>query len=171
MKILKTIVAALLLSVPVASNASVMQNPVMEQEDVTEPTHFILCLNDGEQITFLLEHNPKVVNGDGIITVVDNDITVEYPWDNLHKYIMGSVVESGISYSKMNVGDIVNKAGSIILSGFKEAVPVTVNGVNGISVFKSKTDANGYLMISMSEYPSGIYIIKAGNKTFKFIKR
>lgn len=175
MKIFKTIIAAMLLSLPAALNATVTEAPASVQDNVTEPTHFILCLKDGEQITFMLEHNPKVVNGEGMITVIDKDITIEYPWESLHKYMMGNDVETGIFDNVIakdgTVGEILHKSGNIVLSGFKAAVPVSVTDINGITAYSSKTNADGYLMISMSEYPTGMYIVKAGNKTFKFIKR
>lgn len=175
MKIFNTIVAALLLAVPVSSGASVTQQFAYEDNKAAEPTHFILCLKGGEQITFLLQHNPKVVNGDGIITVVDEDATIEYPLNNVHKYLMGVDSSTGIeniTNSNKNItGEINNQAGNIILSGFKASVPVIVSDINGMVINKSETNANGYNVITMAQYPSGIYIVKVQNRTFKFIKR
>lgn len=175
MKIFKTFVAALLLAMPVASNAMVTGTAAYEESKADVPTHFILCLNDGAQITFLLEHSPKVVNGDGVITVVDKDVTIEYPFEAVHKYLMGVEGSTGIdnvSVSKdIAVGEFDNQAGNVILSGFGAAVPVTVTDINGMVVYKASTDADGYLVIAMSQQPSGIYIVKVQNRTFKFIKR
>lgn len=175
MKILKTIIAALLLFLPAASYAFNTQATAFAAPDASEPTLFILCLNNGEQVTFLLEHNPKVINGDGFITVVDADVTIEYPLDDVHKYLMGGDAATGIENIKVaqgvSAGEINNQAGNVMLSGFGAAVPVTVTDINGMAVYSSATDADGYHVIAMSQYPSGIYIVKVQNKTFKFIKR
>ena len=171
MKILKTIVAALLLSVPVSSYNSVSAQTEFAETDAAQPTHFVLCLNDGEQIAFVLEHNPKVMHGNGYITVVDNETTIEYPLDNLHKYILDTPTSTGIDAAKGVSGEIKNIAGDIILTGFDAAMPVNVFDVNGMEIFVAETSADGSLTIRMSQYPAGVYIIKANNKTFKFIKR
>ena len=145
-----------------------------EQNESVEPTHFILCLNDGEQISFVLEHNPKVVHGDGFITVVDEDITLEYKLTDVHKYILGVPTATGINDandSESGAGDIRYNAGDVILSGFEASLPVYVTDVNGVAVYSGETDVNGGLVVRMSQYPSGVYIIKVQNKTFKFIKR
>ena len=175
MKTFKSIIAAMLLFMPAVTNAETADIPVYQETEAAAPTHFILCLNDGQQVTFLLEHNPKVVNGEGLITVVDGDYTIEYPLDNVHKYMMGTDdahtgIEGIKAEPKVN-GDIAQKAGNIMLTGFDAGAPVKVTALNGTIVFASSTDANGALILNMSQYPSGVYIVKAQNQTFKFIKR
>ena len=175
MKILKTIIAALALSLPVSTDAFAMNTTAYEETETTEPTHFILCLKDGEQVMFLLKHAPKVVNGENTIMVVDAEVTFEYPLTNVHKYLMGVDEATGIDnipYSKDGItGDISNCAGNIILSGFKAGESVSITNINGVNISRVKTNADGCLTIATSQYPSGIYIVKVQNQTFKFIKR
>ena len=163
----------MLMFLPTLSFASV---PGAAQDGAAAPTHFILCLNDGQQVTFVLEHSPKVVNGDGMITVVDQDATIEYPLDTVHKYMMGTDsstdgIENVLNSEKNTRGEIAYKAGDVILNGFEPSVPVMVSDINGISLASLATDNNGYLVLDMAQYPAGIYIVKVQNKTFKFIKR
>lgn len=175
MKLLKTIIAALILFLPASSNAFVTHTSAYDEADKAEPTHFILCLKDGEQVLFLLEHTPRVINGENSITVVDDDVTIEYPLANVHKYLMGSDADTGIeniSFTKdVRAGEINNRVGSIMLSGFDAAVPVTVTDINGMNMLRTATDTEGCLIIATSQYLPGIYIVKVQNQTFKFIKR
>ena len=173
MKFNVTILAVFLFCMPVVSHAYITDTTACEDTEDVVPTHFILCLKDGEKVDFLLEHNPRVVNGDGFITVVDRDITIEYQLDNVDKYMLG-VDDAYTGIDKINddaSGKIQSKTGLISLSGFKASEPVVVTNINGVVMFESATDTEGTLSISTSAYPSGIYIVKIKNQTFKFIKR
>ena len=140
---------------------------------ITEPTHFVLYLNDGEKVAFVLEHNPKVVHGDGAITVVDNEITIEYALDDIHKYLLEVPTATGMDNAADDAacGNIGSNAGDIILSGFDGGTPITVTDMGGRLIYGGSTDDSGYMVVHMAQYPAGVYIIKAGNKLFKFIKR
>ena len=172
MKVNVTLIAALLFSMPLTSRAYAADNIAAGQTEETVPTHFILCLKDGEKVEFLLKNNPRVVNGDGFITVVDNDMTIEYPLGNVHKYMLGIHDEyTAVKNDEAPNGNIQNQIGTIRLSGFGASESVVVTSINGTVVFESETNDSGSLSISTATYPSGIYILKIKNQTLKFIKR
>lgn len=160
MKILKTLIASLLLAAPASATWA---------DD--EPTHFVLCLNNGEEVSFVLEHNPRVVHGDGAITVVDEDMTIEYPLDDIHKYMLKTPTATDIDGAAGEGGTINAVAGDVLLNGFKPGMTVTVCGVDGAVVMSGTTDDRGNLTLRMSQYGEGVYVINAGDKGFKFIKR
>jgi len=141
-----------------------------------KPTHFVLCLNDGKRVAYALADNPKVINGDGKITVVDNDITIEYPLTNVHKYVLGvgtdyeTVLKIG-SVSTELQGSMKQSAGTLILQGFKAGSSVMVYAINGTLVTRSAIGSDGYLEMLLSHYPVGFYIVKVESQTFKFMKR
>lgn len=172
MKIHFTILAALLFFMPMASNAMTAEPAAYEYNETEKPTHFVLYLNSGERITFVISNQPKVVNMDYIISITENGTTVEYPLTDIHKYTMEMEQPTGIDGTVNETsGSIKNETGSIILSGFKAGAPVIVSNLNGMVVYKSEIDANGSLSLSTSQYPEGIYIVKVQNKTLKFVKR
>lgn len=141
-----------------------------------KPTHFVICFNDGKRVAYALEDNPKVINGDGIITVVDKDVTIEYPLENVHKYVLGvgtdyevvSKIEKVIANED---GTISQSSGNLILTGFAAGSKVSVYNVNGVAVSNFTIGADGRLEISLSQYSAGMYIVKTQSQTFKFIKR
>ena len=136
------------------------------------PTHFILELNDGGKVTFLLDHNPRVVNGDEYILVCDLDDVIEYPLDNVYRYRMGQDDITGVEeIQNVTEGSIRPHAGMILISGFEAGAGVIVSDLGGSVLFNGSTGNDGNLTIDLSGYPEGIYIIKAQNQTFKFIKR
>ena len=177
MKKLKMIVAALLLALPAAPAlaCSAASQSVYSDDETAEPTHFILCLHDGQQIAFILEHSPKVVHGEGVITIVDGDNALEYNHEVVHKYILGKPTETGIGQVENRTdeisGELNYRAGDVILSGFEAALPVRVNDLNGKTVYSGETDVHGGLTVSLSQYPAGVYLLTVQHKTFKFIKR
>lgn len=174
MKINSTLLAALFFAMPLTSNAMSGEPIAYEAAEEDAPTHFILYFRDGEKVSFLLEHNPRVVSGEGIVTVVDEDFTVEYKHSEIHRYVIGTddaYTAIGEAAGSKSEGIISNQPGTIMLSGFKSHVPVIISDINGTVMFQSETDAEGMLGISTASYPSGIYIVKIKNQTLKFIKR
>lgn len=141
-----------------------------------KPTHFVICLNDEKRVAYALEDNPKVVNGDGIITIIDKDITIEYPLENVHKYVLGvgTDYESASKIAKVEVSnerEIKQSSGSLIFSGFKAGERVNIYNVNGTLASSFKIGPDDNLEISLSQYSMGVYIVKTQSQTFKFIKR
>lgn len=172
MKINFTILAALLFFMPMTSKAMTTEYTAYENEEATKPTHVILCLNSGEQITFVLYNQPKIVNEAEMIKVIEYGFTSEYPLTDVHKFMMGSDQTTGIAgIVNETDGDIKKEAGTIILSGFKAGAPVIVSNMNGMVVYESEIEDNGSLSLSTSQYAEGVYIVKVQNKTFKFGKR
>ena len=141
-------------------------------DDAASPTHFILHLNDGGKVLFLLDHSPRVVNGDGFITVCDGGDTVEYPLDNVFKYSMGTDESTDVrEILNPETGSIRPHAGMILISDFNAGAEVIVSDLSGSVVFSGRTNNDGNLSVDMSGYAAGVYVIKAQNQTFKFIKR
>ncbi|MDE5807252.1 MAG: hypothetical protein K2H76_03985, partial [Muribaculaceae bacterium] len=64
-----------------------------------------------------------------------------------------------ISYSTIN------------LSGLRVGTTVSIYGMDGMNYYSSAVDSTGEMIISMENLPSAPMILKAGNKTFKFIKK
>ena len=173
MKLNSTLLAAFFIAMPLSSNAILSEPIAYEAAAEDAPTHFILYFRDGEKVSFLLEHNPRVVSGEGIVTVVDEDFSVEYKHSEIHRYVIGTddAYTSIGEVAGKSEGIISNQPGTIMLSGFKSHVPVIISDINGTIMLKSETDAEGMLGISTASYPSGIYIVKINNQTLKFIKR
>ena len=176
MKNLKTVMAGMLMFVAASMQVSASGTSAQVTAGDVEPTHFILCLNGGKQVAFLLEHTPKVVNGEGVVTVIDEDVTIEYAIGEVHKYMMGvdSTTDgiSNITGSDRNkTGEIDYRSGDVMMSGFDAGTPVKVFDTDGVLLSARTINSDGGMVLEMSQYPAGIYIVKVQNKTFKFIKR
>lgn len=146
------------------------------EEKIENPKHFILTLNDGSRVAFLLDDNPKIINYTDKISIMCKDLTIEYPLTDIHKYTMGTdddadittAIEDGISDSE---GSISSHSGAIILTGFTPGAKVTIVNINGMVLFDSEINVNGQLLVNIGNLQEGIYIVKAKSQTFKFIKR
>lgn len=141
-----------------------------------KPTHFIICFLDGERIAYALENQPKVVPGEGKITVIDGAVTMEYPAENVHKYVLGvgTDYESGTKVDHVvadNAGLVRQSGGVLQFSGYEPGTKLSIYNIGGVLVGMFETDSNGGLEISLSQYPQNVYIVKIKNQTLKFIKK
>lgn len=174
----KLFLTAFLLAVCMTSQGSVINSFTkasvnMSEEEAEKPTHFILCLKDGRQVGFLLEHTPRVVNGDGFITVECQNEKIEYPFADIDRYTMGidNSQSAIINAEKDKRGVFSNAFGKIVMNGFKPGAKIIVSNINGAMVSSSQINSHGYGEIDLSTYPNGIYIVNADNQNFKFIKK
>lgn len=139
----------------------------------TPPTHFVVFLASGEDIRCALANRPKVVFGEDVVTVVDGDLTLEYPVEMVHKYRIcepGRDIDAVASVAACE-GEFRWQNGDILLSGFGEGERVGVYDLRGSAMLLGTTHAGKTTVVSTAAYPEGVYIIKVGNQSFKFMKR
>ena len=137
------------------------------------PTHFVVFLSSGEDIRCALAHRPKVVFGDDVVTVVDGDLTLEYPVGMVHKYRICEPAHDidAVAPVAAGEGEFLWRDGDIVLSGFAEGERVGVYDLRGGVLLLASIHAGQPMVISTAPYTAGVYIVKVGAQSFKFMKR
>lgn len=57
----------------------------------------------------------------------------------------------------------------ITISGMQEGVAVNIYNIAGATVYNGTTDADGSLYINLSDWSTGIYILKSNQLSYKFL--
>lgn len=128
-----------------------------------EPNSLCIHTKTGQQILFLLEDKPNVViNEDGVnITTFKNNVKyrVTYPLDNFSKFTLENVRTA-------SVNDITTQSYKIENNVIK--TKGTIFAYNPLGQLYSRSESG---TMNLSSAPSGVYIIKTNNISFKYYKK
>lgn len=174
-KYLSTFIAMLLIAqtanaTAIATSSRGGDTDSREFSDTAKPTHFIVNLKDGKNVSYALADYPRVVTDGNVVKLIVKGVTVEYPLENVAKFFLGSELSS-IKLLTVESGVFSQTASGLSLLGFTAGAVVKIFSANGSIVKNLAIDPNGQLVISLAQYPSGVYIVKVEGETFKFIKR
>lgn len=125
---------------------------------------------NGENVEYKFEDEP-VASFDGenlVMNVIEQHIS--YPMADIVNLTIGKTEkESGVADVKADMTVFVSRD-AVTIAGLEEGETVAVYDMAGMAVVGGKTDAAGNFSASLSELPKGVYIVKAGKNSFKFIR-
>lgn len=120
-----------------------------------------LCIytKDGYRAFFYFQNKPKVVIKDNVLEITTNDETVKYPLDNFAKFTFEK--DETTSIDTLQTTTYTIKSNIITTKG-----QISVFDMSGKVVAQSESGE-----INLSSAPSGIYLIKSSNASFKYLKK
>lgn len=127
--------------------------------------------NEGEETFFLLKDHPKVSFQENLLSIsTDNDRIVLEMYD-------GSRMEF-VSIDNNSVGTIqqdspIFKIDRDYIEGYnlEPLSNVIITDMAGKAVVATTANNEGFVKVSLSGLPSGVYILTTINKSFKFYKK
>ena len=127
-------------------------------------------LKDGNTFTIGLSENPSVAYSDTSFVLKSASVELQFAYSKVENIIFIETdlteIPSVGSASQLSLND-----GTIYITGAAVEEDVLLITIDGKNIAKYKTDKEGSVTFSVSEYPSGMYIIKMSNLTFKIIKK
>lgn len=135
------------------------------------PDAFIVWTASGGKVSFPLKEHPTLTFNDTEIILTTTKTSVEYDKTDVVKFTLGN--NTGTSVSSMLHDDtrIMRKDDVILLEHFSPFAPIRIYSISGYVVYNGKMSAEGSMSLSVSDYPSGTYILRAEKSTYKIIKK
>lgn len=124
----------------------------------------------GETVSFILEEHPKLTFSGTELVITSPSYETSYPLSDLKRYTFKFVEVSGITSVQDNADGIRQTDGTVIIDGAAPGTAITVYSSSGITAASVTADNTGRAVINTSPLPSGVYIIKYGDKTTKIRK-
>lgn len=125
---------------------------------------------DGTVMNIKLSDEPKTSyqNGNLVIKTANNTITL--PLETVKKYTYATL-PTGISTPKAVEASFSSNGETLTLSGLKIGSTVELYNAAG-QLLKTITIAQqGSTVVSVSQFPYGVYVVKANGVTYKLLKR
>ena len=129
-----------------------------------------ILLSDGQVVSINLNEEPRTTYQDGNLVITTTKNTFSYPLEQVKKFTYSSIATSIDVPEKMGVA--FSKDGEVLtLTNLKPHTKVTLYNVSGqlLKTIDSKDDKK--VVVSASQFPFGIYVVKANGGTYKIMKR
>ena len=130
----------------------------------------VIWQKDGSKVNYDLNEQPKTTFTKEDLVITTAAATISYPLSKIQRYTyeggtlsVRDIKADGISI--MHDGDL------IIVKGLTSGKAVTVYRVDGTQLLLQRSDGSDRMTISLSSFSAGVYIIKADEITYKFLKR
>ena len=134
-------------------------------------SRLVVWAKDGTKTYFDLAENPKTTFKDNDLVITSESMTVNYPLEQVLRYTY-ELVSTGIeSISLEKTVRISQRGDALTLENLKPGTAVSLYTVDGKCVMTHTIGDSRSVTISLSDRPSGVYIVKASNVTYKMLKR
>ena len=130
----------------------------------------VIWQKDGSKVSFNLDEQPKTTFTADNLVITTATSTLNYPLVKVQRY----TYEGGtLSVHELKSEGIVisHEGDNIIAKGLAIGSTVAIYRIDGTQLLTKCSDASDRVMLSLGSLPSGVYMIKAGEITYKFLKR
>lgn len=132
----------------------------------------VVWQKNGEKVYFNLAEEPKTTFEDGKLVIKTTKTTVYYHLENVLRYTYEGEIPN-VDGMKLKPGEIRFFQGKdkMAFDGLPNGQDISVYSLDG-KLLKTQTSHSGQqAVISLASYPTGTYIVKVGDATYKFQKQ
>lgn len=131
-----------------------------------------IWMKDGSSEIFLLEEKPNVQYWDGVVIVSTTNIEKSYLYNDVKKFTYSNITTSDIEKIIKDDGlGIIQDGDDVCIKGIAKNTIVSVYSIDGSLLYQTNSKEGNSVVIKFNDYPSGVYILKAGTKSLKYLKR
>lgn len=130
----------------------------------------IILLKDGTSTTVLLDELPVATFSEGRLKVSSPGLSLELPRTDVSRFVYAYVDLAELNFHQMGISGSSFVDGVLSLSGLQSGAVVRLYFDNGRLLDEVAAPADGRVNISLSAYPSGVYMLQIDGLTYKFTK-
>jgi hypothetical protein len=127
---------------------------------------------DGQKVTISLNEEPRTTYSEGNLIITTTKTTITYPLEQVRKftYILEGSISEGDGVPDGIKAILSDDSETLSFKGLKSNAEIQLYSAAGqlIRTFKPKSDK---VAVSISQFPTGVYIVKANGVTYKITKR
>lgn len=132
----------------------------------------VVWLKGGQKITHDLTDKPETRFSNGQLMLSTAKISVSYPLSDVLRYTYEGPSTS-ISSPKLRSGEIrvQQNAEEMLIEGLAPGIPIETYSLDGKLLQTQHSVSREPSLITFKGQPQGVYLIKIGDTTYKFLKR
>ena len=130
----------------------------------------VIWQKDGTKVIYNLDEQPKTTFTMEDLVITTATTTINYPLARIQRYTYEGGALS-IRDAKAESISISHDGDLITVKGLASGKSVAVHRVDGIQLLSKRSDGSDRLTLSLENLSSGVYVIKADEITYKFLKR
>ena len=129
-----------------------------------------VLLSDGQVVSINLNEEPRTTYKDGNLVITTTKNTISYPLEKVKRFTYVSA-SSGID-TPQQLGVAFSKDGeTLTFTGLKPHTKVTLYNVAGQLLKTIDSKDSKKVVVSASQFPFGVYVVKVNGGTYKIMKR
>ena len=131
-----------------------------------------VIMTDGSQATFYLDQKPQVLFQGGYLVIKTKTSDSWFYMSGIQRftYDLYEEDEDGINVPDGDPSGFNYKDGVILMSKLKKNAAVGIYTPDGKKLRQCAVNNDGTCRLSLSTLPKGVYLIKAGNVTYKITR-
>ena len=129
-----------------------------------------VLLSDGQVVAINLNEEPLTTYKDGNLVITTTKNTVTYPLEKVKRYTYASA-SSGITSPKGVEATFSADGETLTFKGLKTGTSIMLYNVAGQLLRKVAPTTEGHAAVSVSKLPTGVYVVKMNDATYKITKR
>ena len=126
--------------------------------------------SDGQVLTISLADEPRTTYSDGNLIITSSKSSVTLPLEKVRRYTYESAA-SGIDEAKTLRAAFSRDGETLTLTGLKPGTAVYLYNVAGQLLRTIDSGDQPKVVVSVSNLPAGVYVVKANDVTYKITKR
>jgi len=123
----------------------------------------------GDKVFFALSDQPVTTFDENTLVITTTQTQILFPMDEVGKYTYQGLAE-GIDAAEADGILIRHADGQITINGLKDNALVEIYALNGQQMTAKRAQESQTTVVNISAYPAGIFIMNAGNVSYKFVK-
>ena len=131
----------------------------------------VVKMKNGAETAFFLKDKPNVTFEGTNLKVVSEKTTTTFALADVLRFTYVKRDPSGINEQIVDPTEISYEDGVLVISQIKAGASVGVYALDGKLVRQLKAQRAGTYRLSLSELPTGLYLVKADNITYKIMKQ
>ena len=131
----------------------------------------IILMKNGSENAFFLKDKPKVTFEGTNLKVSATTGDVSYALADVLRFTYAKKSPTGISERVENPTGVNFDGDVLVISQLKANTTASIYALDGKLIRQLKPQRTGTYRINLSELPSGLYLVKADNVTYKITKR
>ena len=140
------------------------------QGDATQ--RLVVWLKGGQKVYHDLTDKPETTFSEGQLWLKTDKVSVSYPLTDVLRYTFEGPM-TAIETPSSRPGEIRFLQGNdaMAFDGLPEGTSLALYSLDGKQLATMKAQGGQRTVVSLANYPSGVYIVKMGDAAFKFVKR
>ena len=141
--------------------------------DVDDRVYTVLTVytKDGGQHEIQLFDKPEVTFESGNLCIRTNKKEVSFPLADVHHYNFEKGYFDAIEDVNAAEGGLAYHDSEVSITHLPEGTSVSVYALDGKKMLSTTVPASGICSISLRAFPTGVYVVKANDITYKILKR
>lgn len=140
---------------------------------LADSQRLVVWQKSGQKVYFDLTEEPETTFEDGNLVIRSSRTTVSYPLTSVLRYTYEGGTITDVGDVKMRPGEVrfLQNAEQMAFDGLQDGTILEVYTLDGVKIKTVKAQGGQRTVVSLADQAAGTYVVKAGEATYKFMKR